>query len=88
MHQLKLEKGASGFMLQFTSDFYDPSKSSASVVLRKVSNKIHCHLSIGRFERIAVLLQNIFHEFSEKQEHENQRVSKLIAISFLFNNKF
>jgi len=83
VHQLKLEKGTTGFMLQFTSDFYAPRENPASVVLRKVSNKSHCHLSTERFEKVALLLQAIFQEFTQKQDRYKEVVKASLDILFI-----
>ncbi len=83
VHQLKLEKGTTGFMLQFTSDFYAPRENPANVVLRKVSNKSHCHLSTESFEKIELLLQVIFQEFSQKQERYKEVLKASLDIIFI-----
>lgn len=83
VHQLKLEKGTSGFMLQFTSDFYSPRENPSNVVLRKVSNKNHCHLSTERFEKIDLLLQAIFQEFTQKQDRYKEVVKASLDIIFI-----
>ncbi len=83
VHQLKLGKGSTGFMLQFTSDFYAPRENPASVVLRKVSNKSHCHLSTERFEKVALLLQAIFQEFTQKQDRYKEVVKASLDILFI-----
>jgi len=83
VHQLKLKQGTSGFMLQFTSDFYAPRENPASVVLRKVSNINHCILSAERFEKIAFLLDAIFHEFTQKQDQYKEVVKASLGIIFI-----
>lgn len=83
VHQLKLKKGTTGFMLQFTTDFYAPRENPSNVVLRKVSNKNHCHLSTKRFEKIAVLLQTIFQEFAQKQDRYKEVVKASLDIIFI-----
>ncbi|PKL78006.1 MAG: AraC family transcriptional regulator [Ignavibacteriae bacterium HGW-Ignavibacteriae-4] len=83
VHQLKLEKGTTGFILQFTSDFYAPSKNPANSVLRKVSNKNHCPLSTERFEKIDLLLQVIFQEFTQKQARFKDVIIASLDILFI-----
>ena len=60
VHQLKLAQGASGFMLQFTSQFYSPKDIPAIQVLRKVSTKNHCRLFGTMLELISKLRQTRF----------------------------
>lgn len=83
VHKLKLEKGTTGFMLQFTSDFYAPRDNPGSIVLRKVSNKNYCHLSTEQFERIGSLLQTIFQEFTQKQDRYKEVVKASLDIIFI-----
>ncbi len=83
VHQLKLEKGTTGFMLQFTSDFYTPRENSTTFVLRKVSNKSHCQLSIERFKNIELILQIIFQEFTQKQARYKDVVKASLDILFI-----
>lgn len=83
VHQLKLEKGATGFMLQFTTDFYSPRETPANMVLRKISNKNYCHLSTERFEQIDLLLQTIFQEFSQKQDRYKEVIKASLEILFI-----
>jgi AraC family transcriptional activator of pobA len=83
VHQLQLKKGTTGFMLQFTSDFYVPRENLASIVLRKVSSKNHCHLSTERFEKIGSLLEAIFQEFNQKQDRYKEVVKASLEIIFI-----
>ncbi|MCK0190445.1 helix-turn-helix domain-containing protein [Arenibacter sp. F20364] len=83
VHQLKLEQGTTGFMLQFASDFYAPRDNVSNMVLRKVSHKNHCHLSTERFERIYLQLQAIFLEFTQKQDRYKEVVKASLDIIFI-----
>jgi len=83
VHQLELEKGTTGFILQFTFDFYTPRESSTSFILRKVSNKSHCQLSIERFKNIQLILQIIFQEFNQKQARYKDVVKASLDIIFI-----
>ncbi|HRB51308.1 MAG TPA: AraC family transcriptional regulator [Niabella sp.] len=83
VHQLKLGKGTTGFMLQFTSDFYAPRENPASIVLRKVSNKNHCHLSTERFKKNSLLLQIIFQEYTHKHDRYKEVVKASLEIIFI-----
>jgi len=83
VHQLKLEKGTVGFMLQFTTDFYAPRENVASVVLRKASTKNLCHVSAERFDKIGLLLLSIFQEFTQKQDRYMEVVRSTLDIVFI-----
>ncbi len=82
-HQLKLEKGTTGFLLQFTSGFYAPRENPAGVVLRKASNKNHCHVTTERFEKIGLQLQVILREFIQKQDRYKEVIKASLDILFI-----
>jgi AraC family transcriptional regulator, transcriptional activator of pobA len=83
VHQLKLQKDSSGFMIQFTSDFYVPKEVPALQVLRKVSNKNYCQISETRIEQIYLLLNSIFQEFTQKQERHIEVIKSYLNILFI-----
>lgn len=83
VHQLNIDKGSSGFMLQFNADFYAPSEKTSSIVFRKVSNKNHCQLSRARFEIIELHLQYILKEFTQKQDRYKEAVKASLEIIFI-----
>tara|TARA_R110002049_G_scaffold74578_1_gene192158 strand:+ start:168 stop:1199 length:1032 start_codon:yes stop_codon:yes gene_type:complete len=83
VHQLKLQKGSSGFMIQFTSDFYAPKEVPAMQVLRKVSNKNLCQLSEMRIEQIYLLLNSILQEFTQKQERYTEVIKSYLNVLFI-----
>ncbi len=83
VHQLKLHKGTTGFMLQFTSDFYALRENTSSIVLRKASNKNHCHVNTERFEKIALLLEVVFQEYTKKQDRYKEVVKASLDIIFI-----
>jgi AraC-like DNA-binding protein len=83
VHELILKKGTSGFMLQFTTDFYNPREKKASIILRKVSSKNLCHLSDARFQRIEFLINEIFQEFTDKQERYFDAIKSYLEVLFV-----
>ncbi|HNP48781.1 MAG TPA: helix-turn-helix transcriptional regulator, partial [Bacteroidia bacterium] len=83
VHQLRLNKGTSGFMLQFAPDFYSPHENPAIQVLRKVSNKNHCQVTSARFEHIFFLLETMFREYSEKKFQYKESIMAYLGILFI-----
>lgn len=83
VHQLKLKKGSSGFMIQFTSDFYVPKDLPALNVLRKVSNKNYCQVTETGIAQICGILNSIFLEFSQKQERYTESIKSFLNILFI-----
>ena len=83
VHRLKLNRGTSGFMIQFTSDFYAPKELPALQVLRKVSNKNLCQISETRIDQIYLLLNSIFQEFNQKQVRYTEVIKSYLNILFI-----
>ncbi|MBK8702259.1 MAG: helix-turn-helix domain-containing protein [Saprospiraceae bacterium] len=83
VHQLRLEQGTSGFMVQFTSDFYAPRGNPAMQVLRKVSSKNYCQLSEVRYGNISFILQFIFQEFTQKKDRYKEAIKAYLDILFI-----
>lgn len=83
VHQLNLRKGSTGYILQFTTDFYAPKELPSVQVLKKVSSKSHCHLSTARFEKIEWLLQNVFVEFNQKEDRYKEVVKASLELIFV-----
>ena len=83
VHKLNLKKESSGFLLQFTTDFYFPREKPSDYVLRKVSNKNHCLLSLDRFDKIVTLLDYIFLEFTQKQDRYKEVIKASLEILFI-----
>lgn len=80
VHFLQLEQGTSGFMVQFTPEFYAPRENPAGLVLRKVSHKNLCQLSTERFDRIFTHLQSILGEYSQRQHHFKEVITAYLDI--------
>ncbi len=68
VHQLRLKKGSTGYLMEFNTDFYPPPEKSANQVLRKLSNTSYCQFSSDRFKKIHSILTYIFQEYADKQE--------------------
>lgn len=83
VHELMLKKGATGFMLQFTTDFYNPREKNASIILRKVSSKNLCQINNSRFDKLETTIQSIFQEFSDKKERYFDVIKSYLEILFV-----
>jgi AraC-like DNA-binding protein len=67
VHQLVLQAGSTGYLLQFNLDFYNPSDQMARQFLRASTQKNFCQLEAQRAGRLFVVLDNLFREYSERQ---------------------
>lgn len=83
VHQLTLEKGSIGYLMEFASDFYSPLEKSGSHVLRKVSSKNYCQLDIARFSKLLFLLNYIFQEYSTKEDKFQEVIKASLDIFFI-----
>lgn len=68
IHQLKLDKACTGFLLQFDSEFYSPASSIAKRRFRRSTSKNFCLPDQDRFEKLYLISEQIYHEFANKEE--------------------
>ncbi len=68
VHQLEMKAGCSGYLLEFNAEFYHPSSKAAIQHLKKASNRNFCHFDKDGFHRLNQILDNIYSEYTEKQE--------------------
>jgi AraC family transcriptional regulator, transcriptional activator of pobA len=83
VHQLTLKAGSKGYLMQFKSDFYYPLDKGSNQILRSASNKNLCQLDAGRFKKLLSILENIFEEYTEKQEGYQEIVRANLGIFFI-----
>lgn len=83
VHQLTLQQGSKGYLMQFNRDFYTPKEEPVNFVLRKVSHKNHCPLSVEKFRRLLSQLSFIFEEYNQKQDHYKEVVKASLEILFV-----
>ena len=83
VHQLTLEKGSIGYLMEFASDFYSPLEKSGSHVLRKVSSKNYCQLDVARFSKLLFLLNYVFQEHSAKEDKFQEIIKASLDIFFI-----
>ncbi|CAH0157290.1 MULTISPECIES: helix-turn-helix domain-containing protein [unclassified Pedobacter] len=83
VHQLTLKQGCKGYLVQFNHDFYAPKGAPVNFVLRKVSNKNHCPLSVEKFGKLLSQLSLIDEEYSQKQDHYKEVIKAGLEILFI-----
>ena len=87
VHQLKLKKGAKGFLLEFDNAFYQPTTRSANQRLIKASNKNYCTIKETRFKKLMNILDHIYHEYTEKLDGYNDSIKSHLDIFFIEINR-
>lgn len=83
VHQLRLKQGSKGYLMQFNREFYTPKEEPVNFVLRKVSNKNYCTLSVEKFKKLVSQLSFIFEEYSQKQDHYKEVIKASLEILFV-----
>ncbi|HEY8970126.1 MAG TPA: helix-turn-helix transcriptional regulator [Puia sp.] len=83
VHRLVLKKGSKGFLMGFTNDFYAPVKTESRQILRKVSNKNSCLLDAKSFKKLLSILEDIFEEFTLRQERYLEVIRASLDIFFI-----
>lgn len=83
VHQLSLEAGCTGYLLEFNMEFYNPQGKSSDPFLRKAGNKNHCVPKPDRFNKIQNILAAMFHEFTAQEEGYQEVIKANLAIFFI-----
>ena len=83
VHQISLGKESTGFLMEFTAEFYGPRDKLASEMIRKVTNKNYCQVDLIRSKKIHFLLEKIFDEYFEKQERYKEVIKANLEIFFI-----
>ncbi|TDW99369.1 AraC-like DNA-binding protein [Dinghuibacter silviterrae] len=83
VHKLVLKNGCSGFLMEFTGDFYAPMEKAARQVLRSVSGRNFCPLDAARSKKLLDTLSNIFEEYTSKQERYLDVIRSSLDIFFI-----
>jgi AraC family transcriptional activator of pobA len=68
VHQHILKKGSTGYMLGFTTGFYNPHNKLSNQLLRQASNMNFYQLDANGFKKLLSILNNTFREYTDKQE--------------------
>lgn len=83
VHQLELKADCSGFLVEFDTTFYHPQDNVSVQRLKKATNKNLCRFEAARFEKLLSTLDNIHHEFSNKEEGYIEAIKANLDIFFI-----
>ncbi|MFT3678852.1 MAG: helix-turn-helix domain-containing protein [Ferruginibacter sp.] len=67
VHQLELKAGCSGYLIEFNTEFYQPSDKSPGLRLKKAGNKNYYKPGAGRYDKIQRLLALVLDEYNSKE---------------------
>lgn len=82
VHQLTLQAGSTGYLVQFGTDFYYSPDKTSNQLLRKVSNTNFYRPDTNRFNRLLSILTSIFQEYTVKQERYQPVIQAHLSILF------
>ena len=82
-HQLSLKKGSTGYLLEFTREFYTPANKAAMDTLRRVSHKPQCPLDAQRFKRLLSILEEMMQEYTAKEDQFHDAIRSQLDIFFI-----
>ncbi len=83
VHQLSLNAGSRGFLIQFKPDFFYPQNSLSQELLRKVSNRNYCKLELDNFKKLFSILNYVFREYTGKEEGFQEVIKSNLSIFFI-----
>ncbi|GAA4734933.1 AraC family transcriptional regulator [Flavisolibacter ginsenosidimutans] len=83
VHQLHLNAGSQGFLMEFDTTFYHPSDNQPNQRLKKASAKNFCELETARFKKLFSLLTLVSEEFTSKQEGYIEVIRATLDIFFI-----
>lgn len=83
VHQLNLKAGSSGYLMQFSRDFYFPTDKFAVQRLRRASSKSLCKIDSKKVNSLLAIMNSIFQEYGDKQEGFQEVVKANLGIFFI-----
>lgn len=83
VHQLTLNIGSTGFLLQFQTDFFYSENIQSQQLLRKVSHINFCNLSNDGFKKLYSILSYVFKEHTDKLEGYQEVIKSNLSIFFI-----
>ena len=83
VHQLELDAGCTGFLLEFNTEFYHPPGKLSNQRLRQASNKNYCLPEENRFNKLQALLAAMFHEYNAREDGYKDAIKANLDIFFI-----
>jgi AraC-like DNA-binding protein len=83
VHELMLEVGCTGYLLQFRDDFYYARDKQSNELLRKAGKSNYHQADFDGFEKLLKILTNISEEYIGKQEGYQEVIKANLGILFI-----
>lgn len=82
-HRLELNAKSTGYMIQFSSDFYSSDNKTSHTSLTKISQQNYYELKEITFQKVLSVLTYIFQEYHDKHENYIEIIKANLHIFFL-----
>lgn len=83
VHQLTLSATSTGYIMEFSPDFYHPKDGQFAQALSRVSSKNLCELDTGKLKKLYSILENILQEHLDKQEGYLEVIKSDLGVFFI-----
>lgn len=83
VHQLTLQAGSTGYLLQFKTDFFYSQNMLSQQLLRKVNHINFCNLDFDGFVKLDSILAYILKEYTDKLEGYQEVINSNLSIFFI-----
>ncbi|HCM76303.1 MAG TPA: AraC family transcriptional regulator [Cytophagales bacterium] len=83
VHELTLQVGSKGFLMEFKNDFYYPADKASRQLLRNASSLNQYEMDVHSFKKAFDLLTSVFVEFGEKKTGYQEVIKANLSIFFI-----
>lgn len=83
VHELHLQKGSTGYLVEFNGSFWSSRENFSNQAMRKVSSKNYCELKPEAFNKLFLTLTTAFHEYEDKQPGFKDIILASLEIFFI-----
>lgn len=83
VHTLNLKASSTGYLIQFTTDFYYSQQKESNHIFRRVRSKNFYPLDSFRYQNIRPILDGIFQEFINKNGKHEKAIKSYLDILFI-----
>lgn len=83
VHQLMLNADSTGFIMEFSPDFYHPKDVQATQLLNRATSKNICELDTSKPKKLYSILENIHQEHQDKQEGYQEVIKSDLGVFFI-----
>ncbi len=80
VHELVLKSGSAGYLMQFKKDFYSSNDRELRILLSKASSKNHRLPDSETFNKLFLIIKNIFKESVDKKEKYSEVIKANLKI--------